>query len=556
MSSAASPDAGGDSPIKQSGTAPAVTEPATYPTPASFPGSLIAQLVAGENRHNENEGDGGSLFGDGGPEAVLGGAFTGVPKDHISAREGLVSSSISRDSNINNAAYGNGEPGSGLPTEKLKAVDLPFPTTSPSHDDDNTAVKTSDNGNYSPAPDQTTISTPTNPMEEQKINPISTIEPIEITVKPNASSYDVQPVNASLLASDQENMIGALTNRSVPQSGFSSALLFGPDLQRALFVDGEATSDPQLPASDHPIAQVPFVDAIKPRQTTINMAGKEIIRSNNPQTPPGTPPRLVKLTLAKPRSFPNGAAGSGANPNPLPLPPLTPLTDQLRAEFWEWYHKERDFLQAYQTSYKAWLNFADDNGSETKKRYHETEEELRARVINDQTIWAKFSSSFAEWKVKNPAVAKIIINIHEEMDAAKAAEKFKADRVELLDQLQGKSDHVRRSELARYDGFVELMKQSRDREIWRRRVEVQKDVEAILQAELRARVDKVNESDRAKEELKKSETETTDKGEPATEAVGSPNVHEKEQEQRATVEDPNNWLGDFDLGDPGQNFLS
>lgn len=349
-------------------------------------------------------------------------------------------------------------------------------------------------------------------------------------------------------------MIGALTNGSTSQSGFSSALLLGPGLQRALFVDGEATSDPQLPTSGHPIAHIPFEDDTKPGQAILSMTGKEIIRSNNPQTPPGTPPRLVKLSLSKP-SFPNDAAGSGANPNPLPLPPLTPLADHLRADFWEWYDKERDLLRAYRTSYKAWSNFVNDNDSETKKGYRETEEKLRACVVNDQTIWTKSSNSFVEWKVKNPAVTKIIINIHEEMDAVKAAEKLKADRIELSGQLQGKPDDVRRSELARYDGFMELMKQSRDREMWRRRVEVQKDVEAILQVELRTRVDKVNESDRAEEERKKAETEPTD-NEPAAEAVGNPNVQEKEQEQRTTDQDPNSWLKDFDLGDLGQNFLS
>lgn len=157
MSSVASPDAGGDSPIKQSGTAPAVIEPPTYPTSASFRGNPIAQIATRGNEHNGN--DGGAD-----PETVLDGAFTDASKDHFSAQEGSVPSSISPASNIKNAAYGSGEPGSGLRMEKVKAVDLAFPTIGPGHDDDNTAVQINDNGNCLHALDQTTIGIPTSPM--------------------------------------------------------------------------------------------------------------------------------------------------------------------------------------------------------------------------------------------------------------------------------------------------------------------------------------------------------------------------------------------------------
>ncbi|GAB1313354.1 hypothetical protein MFIFM68171_03564 [Madurella fahalii] len=565
MSSIASPDAGGDSPIKQSGTAPAVNEPATYPTPASFLDSPIAQLVAGGDEHNENYSDVDSLFGDGDLEAVFDGVFTDAPRDNISAQEDLVSCSIPRvSSNINNTstlkssiAHGNNEQlGSGRRAEKVKAADLAFPTVSPNHDGDNAAARVNGTAIGPVALNQTTTGIPTGPMDEQTVNPISAIEPTETIAKPGPSSYNVPQADAALLGSDQDSVIGALTNGSVPQSDFSGALLFGPDLQRALFTNGEALSDPQLPASGHPITQASFEDTIKPGEATISSASKEIIQSSNPRAPPGTPPRLLKLTLSRPPSSSNDAACSGTNPNPLPPAPVTPLADHLRADFWEWYDKERNFLRTYRTSYKAWSSFTNNNDNKTKNDYHEVEENLRARVVNDQTIWAKYSNSFAEWKAKNPAVTKIIINIHQEMDAVKAAEKLKADRVELSDQLQHKPDDVRRSELARYDGFVVLMKQSRDREMWRRRIEVQKDVEAVLQSEFEAFIDKVNESNRAEEEREKVEAEATDEERPAAEISGTSNVlQEAERDRQTTSQDPNSWFEGFDLDDPGQYFL-
>lgn len=221
-------------------------------------------------------------------------------------------------------------------------------------------------------------------------------------------------------------------------------------------------------------------------------------------------------------------------------------------------------MRAYRASFKAWSNSVNDSGNKARNDGHKTDEKLRTRAISDQTAWKKHSNLFAEWKARNPAVAQIN-NVHEEMDALRTAEKLGADRAELVDKLRGKSEAVKRAELQRYDDFVALMKQSRDREVWRRRVEVQKAVEAAMQAEMQAAfVDEIDAFDKA-EEQPRNEADTAEKATPGSyaEAAESANVGEDatnslashEQVRQTTSEGPINWLESFNP-DSAENFVS
>lgn len=108
MSFVASPDAGGDSPIKQTGTAPAANEPVSYPSPISNPDAGIADACNGAKEQTDVD----LLFGgddDVDFETVLSIALHNDSNNSFAAQDDLLPSSVSHVSNNNN----NGSAASG-----------------------------------------------------------------------------------------------------------------------------------------------------------------------------------------------------------------------------------------------------------------------------------------------------------------------------------------------------------------------------------------------------------------------------------------------------------
>ncbi len=233
---------------------------------------------------------------------------------------------------------------------------------------------------------------------------------------------------------------------------------------------------------------------------------KEVAVPASPQRPPATPPRLFNVPL---NHVPTSARRYGpANHNEMPSKPDTPLADQLRAEFWVWHRQEKQLLLDYRKAYKTWVLFTTDNDNKAKADFSATSEPLESSAIAAQVAWAKHQQSFNTWKTANPAVDLIIANIHNDAKALKAAEKAKAERDELIQELQGKPEERQKKELSDYDTFTHLMKESREREVWRSRVETQVKAQEMIEAQRQAVVDeqkRIAAEAAAEEERKKKE---------------------------------------------------
>ncbi|KAL2261204.1 hypothetical protein VTK26DRAFT_4586 [Humicola hyalothermophila] len=315
---------------------------------------------------------------------------------------------------------------------------------------------------------------------------------------PAASLTNAATVDSTLSnpAQEQETIFQGFADGSIPKSNFASSILFGPELQKALFTDGEASSDPKLPETGISI----HVPAEPVAQAVAPVAEGEIVEPESPQRPPVSPPRLVNLVVARPSDPQNGR---GAMHNPAPVKPDTPLADQLRNDFLEKYHSEMKLLYAYKKAYRAWFEYTVKNDNKAQAGYEETAESLKNEAISTQVAWAEYNRSFQKWKAENPAVNPIIDNSHSELKLIKAAEKSKADRLELEKELSDKPEPVRKSELAKFDEFATLMKQSRQRELWRNRVDALKAAQAMIEAQQQALIDERRRI--AEDERKKAE---------------------------------------------------
>ena len=326
---------------------------------------------------------------------------------------------------------------------------------------------------------------------------------------PSAASSSNTAANSAASNSTQGFDFQVFSNGSVPKENIASALLFGPELQRALFSDGEASSDPQLPGSrvnnQAPTNSIPQSLGVNAAAAE-TIAEEEIVEPESPQRPPVSPPRLrnIAVTSSGSAGGPFGAShGRGANPNPTPDKPNTPQADKLRAEFWDWYLREMRLLYDYRKAYKAWLEFTRKNDNTALEDYEQKAESLKKLAITNQVAWTKYSRSFQKWKAQNPAVVPIIDNIHAEMRAVKLNEKAKADRVELENELRDKPEEARKLELAKFDEFANLTRESQVRELWRNRVETMKATEAMIQAKNQALIDEQNRI--AEEQRKRAE---------------------------------------------------
>ncbi|KAH6851014.1 hypothetical protein B0I37DRAFT_404716 [Chaetomium sp. MPI-CAGE-AT-0009] len=238
-----------------------------------------------------------------------------------------------------------------------------------------------------------------------------------------------------------------------------------------------AMANPKLPGSENVSGPIP--DGVQSVQTAPVIAEEQVIIPTTPQRPPADTPRLVNIPMINPPASPHRYAGP-INQNFMPPKPDTPLADQLRADFWARHRNEMQLLVAYKKAFKSWALFTTAESNKTKPNYDSTAEQLKASAINAQVAWTKQHVSFEGWQASNPALAPIIANIHEDARAAKAAEKQKAERAEFINELRSKSEKHRRSELAKYDNFTYLMTQSREREMWRGRVNALVSAQAII----------------------------------------------------------------------------
>ncbi|AEO61570.1 hypothetical protein MYCTH_2071057 [Thermothelomyces thermophilus ATCC 42464] len=166
----------------------------------------------------------------------------------------------------------------------------------------------------------------------------------------------------------------------------------------------------------------------------------------------------------------------------MPSKPDTPLADQLRADFWAWYHRDMQHLLLYKKTFREWAAFTKSDTSKAKPDHDSIAERLKAAAIDAQVAWAEHHAEFERWKAANPAVGPIIANAHQDTKAIRAAEKQKAERADFVrNDLRGKSEKQQQQELARYDHFTRLMAQSREREMWRTRVEAQIKAQAMIE---------------------------------------------------------------------------
>lgn len=307
-------------------------------------------------------------------------------------------------------------------------------------------------------------------------------------------------------ASDSSGGFTGLANGAVPKADFSSSILFGPELQKALFTDGEASADPDLPVYSNNNAACNGAEAV---QATVAIIEEDIAIPDTPQRPPASLPSLTNISMTQAPIFTGRYAGP-ANHNAMPTKPDTPLADQLRADFFDKYRQEKQLLSEYRETYRIWLLFTTNEDNKCHPDFSTTAEHHKSSAITAQVAWAKHHARFEKWKTGNPAVGPIIANIHEDTRALKTAEKQKAERAQFIQELRGKSAENQRYELARYDHFTCLMKESREREMWRSRVEAQIKAQEMVLAQRQAVIDeqkRIAAERKAEEKRKKKEAE-------------------------------------------------
>jgi hypothetical protein len=351
---------------------------------------------------------------------------------------------------------------------------------------------------------------------------------------PQAASSNGSPGTSAIPISGSSGDFSGLPDGSIPKADLHSRIVFGPELQKALFADGEAAPDPQLPRSDNAVNVMP------PRTQSVVQAvsipaEKEIITLTTPERPPAGPPNLINVPMVQPPASPRHYGGP-SNHNAMPTKPETPLADELRADFWAWHNRALVLHSGYKKAYNAWTRFNTTASNHSNADFASTVEQLKTSAIASQLAWTKHNTSFNKWKTANPAVFLIIANIQHEQKALEADKKQRDDRDEIVRSLRGKSDAQQQRELARYDNFTYLFKQSRDRELWRSRVEAQMNAEARIQETLQAMAEEQNRVAAAELERKRKEAEVEEarkKAEAATtEAERKKREVEAEEERK------------------------
>ncbi|KAK4241065.1 hypothetical protein C8A03DRAFT_41466 [Achaetomium macrosporum] len=325
----------------------------------------------------------------------------------------------------------------------------------------------------------------------------------------NGTPSNVSTGNSALPSSTSSGDFTGLADGAAPAADFNNSIVFGAELQRALFVNGEAAADPQLPASN--TTSNPMANETQGTEAAPIAGEEDITVPVTPERPPATPPRLVNLPITGPPvAPPEFEVGGPANHNPLPPKPDTPLADQLRSDFMDRYGKYRQILHEYKLAYRAWAVFTSKADNKTKDDYDTEAEKLKTTAVNAQVAWVKYHHSFEKWKAENPAVKLIIDNIDEEMKAVSTAQRAKEERIQFIKDMQDKSKDEQRKMLSRLDNWQYLMKTARDREVYRGRVETQTKVQAMIEAQRQALIDEQNRI-AAEEARKKAEAEAEER---------------------------------------------
>ncbi|KAK4140890.1 uncharacterized protein C8A04DRAFT_14544 [Dichotomopilus funicola] len=173
--------------------------------------------------------------------------------------------------------------------------------------------------------------------------------------------------------------------------------------------------------------------------------------------------------------------------------PVTPHADLLREEINTRHTQEMDLYFAYKEAYQAWREFtrastaaagatdASDNEDIAKKQH-----ELTTAALAAQQAYHHYNTDFVAFQAANPASASIMANMHADRKWLIEDRKKEAERKELIADLKGKDASVRRSDLKRFDEWAGLMKESRDREMWRSRVEVMGRAEEMILGQMAA----------------------------------------------------------------------
>ncbi|KAJ4306845.1 hypothetical protein N0V88_000216 [Collariella sp. IMI 366227] len=300
-------------------------------------------------------------------------------------------------------------------------------------------------------------------------------DPCDILFSPkrnhNVQGYTTPTNVASANVSDVNSAIKAATSAS----GFTN-------LPAGAVADGKAVTDPKLPDSSNMTvtpqpATIPPVPASieKDEETVITSPSKPLTSSNPSSTSPHHPRPPPPTTTAPP---------------PTPSPPNPhPLADELRATFWAAYAKELQLLATYTSTYKTYHTFiTTHNPTETTPPQvidHFTS--LKYAAISAQIDFTQHYRAFTRWKntVYPEAVKLLIKNASNESCAMQAAEKASTQREEFVrGELKGVEKGERRERLRKYDEWVEMMRQSQMREMWRGRVEVLVMIEGIIEGEM------------------------------------------------------------------------
>lgn len=310
-------------------------------------------------------------------------------------------------------------------------------------------------------------------------SPTTIDESTNAVTDPHEEFHDNGRVSNSAITVNQAT-IGNGDNHSgtIPTNSFNNNILFGPELQKALFNNGEASADPKLPDSENTSGLLP--GGTQSAQATPIIAEEQVTAPTTPQPPPANPPRLVNIAMAGPPISPHRYDGPVSHNN-MPPKPDTPLADQLRAGFWDQHRREMQLLAAYKIAFKAWYLFTTTDSNQTKPDYSSTSEHLKTSAITAQVAWSEQHISLKNWKAANPAVGPIIANMQTDANAIKAGEKQDAERDDFIKELTGKSEAYWQREIAKYDKFSYLIKQSREREMWRARVEALVNSQAIIE---------------------------------------------------------------------------
>ncbi|KAK3901950.1 hypothetical protein C8A05DRAFT_15930 [Staphylotrichum tortipilum] len=354
---------------------------------------------------------------------------------------------------------------------------------------------------------------------------------------PNSNGVGNTAIPASALASDFAGDFTGLANGEVPKDGFNSGLLFGPDLQKALFTDGEATADPKLPGSDAvtatanaTVADTQPTQAAAPTEAVAPTTEGAPTTTTRPPRPPVTPPRLVEIPMAGP---PRPSMYSGpASHNVLPSKPPTPNADALGATFWTQHKQDQRLLYTYKKAYRAWALLTRAKTATGSTQSLEDCAALQSATDTALTAHAAYNAhhaAFLAWQEgAQPALEPLLVSIRAESAAITAAEKERDDRAELVRDLRarGKEGKDAEGELGKYDQFVRLVREAREREMWRGRVAAMVAAEEMVtEGERRKKEAEEAEERRKMEEVKAEEKRKRE------EAEAEARREEEEEEQ-------------------------